>query len=301
MSDIREWLKRKDQNPDKHDPQDHDHADLERIWQATADMPRPPEPDIERHWRELSVAMAETHAKPSWSPGRFLTLTTTALCILMALWIFVAKDNDRIIRTKRGEHQQLELADGSKIRLNADSALRIYRDFDEAHRKVALEGEAYFEVKPSQQAFVVEVADLEVTVLGTQFNIRSREYGVEIGVYSGVIEVQTDQNNFLTLKAGQHMFCPTNGPPEAIAMLADEHGPPWLQGGLRLQDTALVDVCLELERRYDVRILIQDASIQNKRVSGWLDGQDARTVMQSLCYLTETQLVESENQFVITL
>ncbi|MEX1055311.1 MAG: FecR domain-containing protein, partial [Rhodothermales bacterium] len=52
-------------------------------------------------------------------------------------------------------------------------------------------GEAFFEVVPDRQPFVVTTSDAEIEVLGTRFNIRSWAGDTEVAVESGRVRVRT--------------------------------------------------------------------------------------------------------------
>lgn len=86
-----------------------------------------------------------------------------------------------------------ELSDGSVVTLNRQAVVRYEQHFRGDHRKVELQGEAFFQVAPDpDKPFVVEVNDLTVTVLGTSFNIASTPDQVEVIVESGSVKVQKD-------------------------------------------------------------------------------------------------------------
>ncbi|TKC03658.1 FecR family protein [Pedobacter frigoris] len=77
------------------------------------------------------------------------------------------------ITTPKGGQFQIDLPDGSKIWLNAESSLKYPMVFKGDIRKVELTGEAYFEVAKAGQPFIVASNGQEVEVLGTHFNINS--------------------------------------------------------------------------------------------------------------------------------
>src|SRR5690606_14812611 len=77
------------------------------------------------------------------------------------------------LKIPKGKKFQIQLSDGTMVHLNAGSSLRYPVDFlSEGPRQVFLSGEAYFDVaKNASNPFIVNVDDLEVRVLGTQFNV----------------------------------------------------------------------------------------------------------------------------------
>ena len=63
------------------------------------------------------------------------------------------------------------LSDGTRVKLNKNSTLRVANGYDRRSRNVELDGEAYFDVvhDPSKK-FNLKMGEVDVTVLGTEFN-----------------------------------------------------------------------------------------------------------------------------------
>ena len=84
------------------------------------------------------------------------------------------EEYNRLI-TPRGGEYAVVLADGTKVWVNAESELRYPVQFSGTERKVYLKGEAYFAVtKQVTKPFIVCLDQAEITVLGTEFNVRCR-------------------------------------------------------------------------------------------------------------------------------
>lgn len=80
------------------------------------------------------------------------------------------------ITTPKGGQYEIILPDGSKVWLNAASSLHFPTAFTEKERRVKMSGEAYFEVaKQTTKPFIVRVNELDIKVLGTQFNVHAYE------------------------------------------------------------------------------------------------------------------------------
>ena len=67
----------------------------------------------------------------------------------------------------------VELEDGSKIWVNAESNLEYLVPFAGKERRVKLSGEAYFQVAKADIPFIVEFNAYEIKVLGTEFNVKA--------------------------------------------------------------------------------------------------------------------------------
>lgn len=89
----------------------------------------------------------------------------------------------------------LELADGSKIWVNANTRVVYPITFDDKMREIYVDGEIYIEVSPEEKRpFIVKSKKMDIRVLGTKFNVSTYESneGVSVVLVSGKVNVRTD-------------------------------------------------------------------------------------------------------------
>ena len=96
--------------------------------------------------------------------------------------------------TQSGQKSTLVLADGTQIRLNAESSLSYPEKFEGNTREVVLEGEAFFDVaRDESRPFIIKSGDLVTTVLGTTFNVKAfPNEQMAVTVVSGKVAVQAN-------------------------------------------------------------------------------------------------------------
>lgn len=108
-------------------------------------------------------------------------------------------DNEYIEKINpSGQKSKIFLSDGSVVWLNANSSISYFKHFSDSVRIITMEGEAFFEVaKDSLNPFIVRTNGITVEVLGTQFNVNSRnsEEEVTVALLEGVVKVFTDNKN----------------------------------------------------------------------------------------------------------
>lgn len=95
------------------------------------------------------------------------------------------------IHVPKGGKYKVTLSDGSKVWLNAQSTLVYPLQFDSRHRKVTLEGEAYFEVASVTDddqvvPFEVICRNQKILVTGTAFNVSA--YADDIRTVTTLVE-----------------------------------------------------------------------------------------------------------------
>jgi len=76
------------------------------------------------------------------------------------------------VYAERGGQAEINLTDGTSVRLNSESSLKYKRNFNSESRIVNLSGEGYFKVVKGNYPFTVNTQYGTVTVLGTKFNIQ---------------------------------------------------------------------------------------------------------------------------------
>ncbi|MBD1365522.1 FecR domain-containing protein [Mucilaginibacter sp. ZT4R22] len=95
------------------------------------------------------------------------------------------------------------LADGSVVTMNKLSQLSYPEKFKGDTRAVTLQGEAFFNVTPDKtKPFIITVNDVTIRVVGTSFNIKSRNGKTEVIVATGIVNVSKDRNN-INLNPGE--------------------------------------------------------------------------------------------------
>ena len=82
--------------------------------------------------------------------------------------------SDIVVEAPLGSKTKLTLPDGSTVWLNAGSKMVYSQGFGVRDRRLAFQGEGYFEVeKNDEMPFLVQTHDVNVTVVGTKFNFRN--------------------------------------------------------------------------------------------------------------------------------
>lgn len=174
------------------------------------------------------------------------------------------------MRTPRGGQYQLNLPDGSRVWLNAASSISFPASFAGRQRKVAVTGEAYFEVvKDAAQPFLVDVdGQSTIEVLGTSFNINAYrdDEGIKSTLVTGSIKVSgmDTKQHAAVLKPGQAWF---NGKVETTDIARDIA---WKNGIFDFGGKSFQSVMKEIERWYDLQVQYKGA-VPDFKFSGQMD------------------------------
>lgn len=227
---------------------------------------------------------------------RWLALgAAAALAITATLWWTGRNDDqtfDQHFATTANGYQQLTLADGSVLELNADSDVQVH--FTPGERRVALErGEAHFSVaKNPQRPFIVSAGKLSVRAVGTAFNVRLGVEAVEVLVTEGKVRLsQTAEGSasspsidFADLVAGQRARVAEGKapavdtlPPEAV-----QESLAWQAPRLSFTETPLADVVQQFNRHNRIQLVIEDPALAARPVGGAFRADNVEAFVRQL-------------------
>jgi transmembrane sensor len=259
-----------------------------------------PDESRQRIWQVLAARQETLPASsaPARTTRRWFALAAMVTALLLALagwWLrrtsAPAPPPVATVRTGFGETRQLILPDGSTVLLNGNSQLTYTLDAAAANvlREVWLQGEAFFHVQPRTGAygavrFVVHSPDLDVEVLGTEFNVNTRRGKTQVVLMEGRVRLidpkrPASQARVVEMKPGEMA---THAPDrrEAEVRPADaERVQAWTQQKFIYDDTPLRDVALELEDTYGLHVAFADAQLGDLRLTANLSNQDLETLL----------------------
>ncbi|WP_287030628.1 FecR family protein [Pseudomonas sp. UBA6310] len=219
--------------------------------------------------------------------GHWPGALASACCLLLVLWgggwlrPVQAWQNLRADEVSAaGEVRELNLADGSRVLLDADSALKVRVD-GPLRRVELLRGGAWFKVAHDGRPFQVDTGDSVTRVLGTAFEVRRQASGTAVTVEEGRVEVAA-AGETRVLGANQRVRLADGhfGEPQAVdsrAALA------WRDGRLSFLHAPLGEVLEALGSHYRGRILLLDPALAERPVSVSVAGDDAPSAVASLC------------------
>ena len=271
------------------------------IWDISSKTKIPEPPDKEEVWGTLvqmmdSLRLPKLVKQSSFSqsiiklrmyfihrPNYALLLPIIFILVLPFYFNFYQNKN---FTTKPGERLSLLLPDNSKVILNSGSSITYKKGFNTNHRILHLDGEAYFEVQNLTFPFVVKTHHGEITVLGTNFNVKSRNDGFEVGVNSGQVKV-SNGNSFIKLNPKQCLMGSTDFDQDTIINIENEKYPGWMNQKLYCKQTNLETVCREIERIHNVKIKFSNKKMKQITITGTVDTSELETMLNTIALLSQ--------------
>jgi transmembrane sensor len=191
--------------------------------------------------------------------------------------------------TGPSEQRVVRLDDGSWVRLNVNSRIRV--SFTPTERRLTLaRGEAFFDVAhDTSRPFIVAADGTKVRAVGTKFDVRDRGDAIQVTLVEGRVRVQQDDRpSAWTLAPNQKLVVPDKGEPRRSTVDAAQTVS-WTTGRLAFQDTPLAEAAAEVNRYGKAQIVVEGDELRRQPVTGYFDVGDTQSFVNGVSVLFDLQ------------
>lgn len=196
--------------------------------------------------------------------GALAIAASAVLALLVSPLLMQGRDLEAI-ETRPGETRVIALKDGSRIDLNGGTRVLIDRKTDRFARLEA--GEALFTVRhDAANRFTVEAGDASLHDIGTVFNVRHDDLGLDVAVSEGAVRYD-HKAEAITVSAGNRLSVAANGRNPRVSRVDNDVVGSWQQGRLAYQNAALAMVAIDLSRALGTSVTATGA-VADRRFSG---------------------------------
>lgn len=242
-------------------------------------------------------------------------MIAASVVILLGLAVFAyillstpAKSDLPPIVEVTGTDQQVtktNLPDGSTVWLNGICTIRYDKNFVNDTREIWLDGEAYFSVVSQQtRPFIVHAGKLNVSVVGTEFNIKMDKADPHtiVTVTKGRVSVEAGQQVLGVLAANEEItYAGEAEPKQNIRHVSPDAAISWKTGSLIFKETSFNEIAKKLESRFNITIDFADPGVDKCLLTASFDSTvNADQILSMLCKINGSKLVKENNQYSIS-
>ncbi|WPU98789.1 FecR domain-containing protein [Mucilaginibacter sp. cycad4] len=230
--------------------------------------------------------------KTSWWVG----IAASLLLVCTVAWLTLSHyyDNKAIAFVKidsKTKTRAQTLPDGSVVTLNSHSTLIYPKKFTGKIRPVTMLGEAFFKVTPDKtKPFIIRVNGVTVRVVGTSFNVKSRNGKTQVIVETGIVNV-SEQTKNVNLNPGEKVLVTKKDGLLAKESIKGRLYNYYATHELVCDETPLYELVSSLNEIYGAHIVIGNKAIANLPITTVFKDQ---SLDQVLLVISETFKIKVE-------
>ena len=296
---VKEWMNENALNKEYYDQ-------LKKIWDNSKKLAADSTLDVGKAWERFQKRVAGQNETPKIiNRNRFSWMRIAASIILIAglgiaAYFMINNNEPKEMVAQTGQNVLVDtLPDGSVITLNKRSTITYPSKFKGDTRAIALKGEAFFNVAPDKKKpFIISVNDVQVTVVGTSFNIKSENGSTEIVVESGIVQV-TRSGKTVELVAGEKIIMSANDSNATREKVSDKLYNYYRSKEFVCEDTPLWKLVQVVNEAYDVKIVIGRKELNDMRLTTTFNNESLEKVLEVIHLTFDITVIKKEDGQII--
>jgi transmembrane sensor len=283
--------------------------ELKKVWETSLQLASVSRVDENKAWQRFRQRIQDTEENDqqpvqvipktsfSWMKIAAAVIVVIGLAVL-GYWIYDNRTPRQLLAQASNTVVTDTLPDGSVVTLNKASSLSYPSRFSNGKRAVTLKGEAFFHVAPNKaKPFIISVNDIEVTVVGTSFNIRSEKGRTAVIVETGIVRV-TRNGKTVELHANEQLSV-TAADSLAKAPVTDKLYNYYRTKEFVCENTPLWKLVEVLNEAYQSNIVIGRPELRDLRIDIPLYNESLDRVLDLVSLTLPVKIKKTANQVII--
>ena len=214
--------------------------------------------------------------------GLFGAAAAAAVCLAVVAGPILILRMNADHMTTTAESRTVTLEDGSLVHLAGASA--IATDFEKGRRAVRLlAGEAFFEVTPDKsRPFTVDANGVEVTVLGTKFDVQRAGDLTTVALAEGSVKASIDGDGAQMLVPGDLLTANLATGEVSRDKVPVSDIATWRSGQIFVVNATIGSVVEQIRRYHPAWLSLPDRALADRRVTGFYDLRQPDQALEAL-------------------
>ena len=252
--------------------------------------------------------MAKVSAKdPSWCCAtvqdlRWMRIAASVIIIvglgLLAYWVFNDRTKEMTVVAQKTVLNDT-LPDGSVVTVNKGSSISYLSKFKGETREVSLNGEAFFNVTPNKKKpFIISVNDVQITVVGTSFNVKTINGNTEVVVETGIVKV-TRAGKTVELKANEEVTVNAKDSSLAIEKVSDQLYKYYRTKEFVCDDTPLWKLVEVINEAYNSHIVIGNPALKDMGITTTFNNESLEQVLNVISLTFNIKVIKEGDTIIL--
>jgi transmembrane sensor len=220
--------------------------------------------------------------KPGEAVIRRLTFRIAAAAaaslLLFGIWFLLVRDHKIYVVADKGIHIDFRLPDGTQVNINAGSKIAYWRHDFIKNRYIMLQGEAFFDVVKGN-TFHISTKNGDIKVLGTSFNVYSRDSLFKVSCISGRVWVSSE-NQSVEIEPGESASLKNDD----LFTYHDNNlnsSTSWIKGEFYYENSSLNLIFNEMERQFNIKFVT--SKMKERYFTGSFSNNDLGNALDIVC------------------
>lgn len=210
---------------------------------------------------------------------------------LLAYWIFGDRTKEMTVVAQQTVLNDT-LPDGSVVTVNKGSSISYPSKFKGEMRKVSLKGEAFFSVTPNKnKPFIISVNDVQITVVGTSFNVKTSNGKTEVVVETGLVKV-TRAGKTIELRANEETLIEEKDSVLTKEKVSDQLYKYYRTKEFVCDDTPLWKLVEVINEAYNSHVVIDNPALKNMSITTTFNNESLDQVLNVISLTLNIKIVK---------
>lgn len=273
---------------------------LKKIWDDSRQLALTSTVDGNRAWQKFQQRIQPAPARrPGFGWMRIAASVVLVVGIgILGYWIF----NDRAKEMTVVAQQTVvidTLPDNSVVTVNKGSSISYLSKFKGETRQVALKGEAFFNVTPNKKKpFVISVNDVQITVVGTSFNVKTINGNTEVVVETGIVKV-TRAGETVELRANEEMIVNVKDSALTKEKVSDQLYKYYRTKEFVCDDTPLWKLVEVINEAYNSHIVIGNPALKNMSITTTFNNESLEQVLNVISLTLNIKVIKEGDNIIL--
>lgn len=269
--------------------------------------------NVEHEYQKIESGLIENHVVDLSNknhPRKYFWYKVASIVLIISVSLsYLMFNSNKEVKLKyevysslKKENSIVTLDDGTTIYLAGNSKLKVPENFSEQNRNVELDGQATFDVDHNPNSiFTVHTKQINVKVLGTNFNVRAYSYEKQVSTTlkrGKVLFEVPSLDTLIPMEPNQKLVYE----PETKALRLDEYANgvkySWEKKSIVFKSVPFNQIIKGIELFYNKKIIIQIKD-SNEVLSCSFINKSFEQVMESLSYAVDFKIENKNNKIIL--
>jgi len=273
---------------------------LKKIWDDSRQLALTSTVDENRAWQKFQQRIHPVSVRRTgfgWMRIAASVIILVGLGLL-TYWIFNDRTKELTVVAQKTVLNDT-LPDGSVVTVNKGSSISYLPKFKGETRQVSLKGEAFFNVTPNKKKpFIISVNDVQITVVGTSFNVKTINGNTEVVVEMGVVKV-TRAGKTVELKANEEV---TVGAKDSILIkekVSDQLYKYYRTKEFVCDDTPLWKLVEVINEAYNSHIVIGNPALKDMSITTTFNNESLEQVLNVISITFNIKVIKEGDNIIL--